>query len=120
MVERGRVGETYNIGGRNERANLVVVQTICDLLDRLEPLARGPRRQLISFVSDRPGHDRRYGIDASKIENELGWQAAETFETGLAKTVKWYLENRPWWQAVLDRGYKTERLGLSNSQLKSA
>ena len=120
VVERGRVGETYNIGGRNERANLVVVQTICDLLDRLEPLARGSRRQLISFVSDRPGHDRRYGIDASKIENELGWQAAETFETGLAKTVKWYLENRPWWQAVLDRGYKTERLGLSNSQLKSA
>jgi dTDP-glucose 4,6-dehydratase len=120
VVERGRVGETYNIGGRNERANLVVVQTICDLLDRLEPLARGPRRQLISFVTDRPGHDRRYGIDASKIENELGWRAAETFETGLAKTVKWYLENRPWWQAVLDRGYKAERLGLSNSHLKSA
>ena len=112
VLERGRVGETYNIGGRNERANLEVVQSICDLLDRLEPPAHGTRRRLISFVADRPGHDRRYGIDPSKLENELGWQAAETFETGLAKTVQWYLENRLWWQAILDRGYKTERLGL--------
>jgi dTDP-glucose 4,6-dehydratase len=115
VLEHGRVGETYNIGDRNERANLEVVQSICDLLDRLEPSAHGTRRRLISFVADRPGHDRRYGIDASKLENELGWQAAETFETGLAKTVQWYLENRSWWQAILDRGYKTERLGLGDA-----
>jgi dTDP-glucose 4,6-dehydratase len=111
VVERGRVGETYNIGGRNERANLFVVEAICDLLDRLTPSTQGFRRRLISFVTDRPGHDRRYGIDASKIENELGWRAAETFETGLAKTVQWYLDNRPWWQAILDHGYKAKRIG---------
>ena len=77
-----------------------------------EPSAHGSRRRLISFVADRPGHDRRYGIDASKLESELGWRAIETFETGLAKTVQWYLENRSWWQAILNRGYKAERLGL--------
>ena len=87
-------GETYNIGGRNERTNLQVVETICNLLDRAEPSVQGPRQKLISFVRDRPGHDRRYSIDASKLERELGWRAAETFETGLAKTVSWYLENR--------------------------
>jgi dTDP-glucose 4,6-dehydratase len=113
VIERGKVGHTYNVGGRNERANLAVVESICDLLDRMEPSARGARRQLISFVTDRPGHDRRYAIDASKLENELGWRAAETFESGLAKTVKWYLENRAWWQAILDRGYRAQRLGLS-------
>ncbi|HTP93783.1 MAG TPA: dTDP-glucose 4,6-dehydratase [Xanthobacteraceae bacterium] len=113
VVEHGRVGETYNIGGRNERSNLHVVTTICDLLDRAEPSARGPRHTLIAFVKDRPGHDRRYAIDAAKLERELGWRAAETFETGLAKTVAWYLDNRPWWQAILDRGYKAERVGLS-------
>ena len=112
VVARGKPGETYNIGGRNERANLHVVETICDLLDRLEPSAHGPRRALISFVTDRPGHDRRYAIDASKIEDELGWRAQETFESGIAKTVAWYLANRPWWQAILDRGYKAERIGL--------
>jgi dTDP-glucose 4,6-dehydratase len=112
VVERGRVGETYNIGGRNERANLVVVQSICELLDRLQPLAENPHRRLISFVADRPGHDRRYAIDASKMEGELGWRAGETFESGLAKTVKWYLENRSWWQAILNHGYKAERIGL--------
>ena len=83
-----------------------------DLLDRLEPGALGPRRSLISFVTDRPGHDRRYAIDASKIEDELGWHAQETFESGIAKTVAWYLQNRPWWQTILDRGYKAERIGL--------
>jgi dTDP-glucose 4,6-dehydratase len=111
VVARGRAGETYNIGGRNERSNLVVVKTICELLDRHEPSPRGPRHRLISFVPDRPGHDRRYAIDASKIEHELGWRAAETFETGLAKTVRWYLDNREWWQTILDRGYKAERIG---------
>ncbi len=112
VVARGKPGETYNIGGRNERANLHVVETICELLDRLEPSTHGPRRSLISFVTDRPGHDRRYAIDASKIEVELGWRAEENFESGIAKTVAWYLQNRPWWQAILDRGYKAERIGL--------
>jgi dTDP-glucose 4,6-dehydratase len=116
VVERGRVGETYNVGGGNERTNLSVVEAICDLLDRLQPAAGGTRHRLISFVADRPGHDRRYGLDASKIHNELGWRAAETFETGLAKTVEWYLANRPWWQAILNRGYKTDRMGLSESR----
>jgi dTDP-glucose 4,6-dehydratase len=113
VIERGRFGQTYNIGGSNERANLTVVEAICDLLDQLEPSQIGSRRRLISFVTDRPGHDRRYGIDASKLGNEPGWRAAETFETGLAKTVRWYLENRRWWQAILDRDYKAERVGLS-------
>jgi dTDP-glucose 4,6-dehydratase len=87
VLERGQIGETYNIGGRNERQNLQVVQTICDLLDRLQPAKYGPRRELISFVPDRPGHDRRYAIDASKLERDLGWSAVENFETGLEKTV---------------------------------
>ena len=92
VVEHGVVGETYNIGGRNERTNLQVVTTICRLLDALEPPPSGARERLITFVADRAGHDRRYAIDASKIERELGWQAAETFETGLAKTVHWFLQ----------------------------
>jgi dTDP-glucose 4,6-dehydratase len=120
VVEQGSVGETYNIGGRNERTNLHVVKTICDLIDRAAPSAHGSRHRLISFVTDRPGHDRRYAIDASKLEIDLGWRAAETFETGLAKTVRWYLDNRSWWQAILDRGYRAERIGLSNTHLKSA
>ncbi|KIU49580.1 MULTISPECIES: dTDP-glucose 4,6-dehydratase [Bradyrhizobium] len=111
VLEHGRIGETYNIGGRNERTNLDVVNTICELLDQLAP---GPasRRNLISFVTDRPGHDRRYAIDASKLERELGWKAKEDFDSGLAKTVRWYLENRVWWQAILDRGYHQSRIGL--------
>ena len=113
VAERGVVGETYNIGGRNERTNLHVVETICQLLDMHEPSANGARKRLITFVPDRAGHDRRYAIDASKIERELGWRAVETFETGLAKTVRWYCENRSWWQAILDRGYRAERIGLS-------
>jgi dTDP-glucose 4,6-dehydratase len=114
VLEHGRVGATYNVGGRNERTNLHVVETICDLLDRAAPSERGPRRNTIGFVKDRPGHDRRYGIDASKLENELGWRATETFESGLAKTVAWYLENKAWWQNILGRGYKAQRVGLSD------
>jgi dTDP-glucose 4,6-dehydratase len=106
------VGETYNVGGRNERTNLHVVETICDLLDEIAPSARGPRRNLITFVADRPGHDRRYAIDASKLERELGWKALETFESGIAKTAHWFCDNRPWWQAILDRGYQRARIGL--------
>jgi dTDP-glucose 4,6-dehydratase len=111
-LERGIVGETYNIGGRNERTNLHVVECICDLLDQIDPRRDGPRRRLISLVEDRPGHDRRYAIDASKIENELGWRAAETFESGLAKTVNWYCENRAWWKSILEQGYDQARVGL--------
>jgi len=113
VLERGTVGETYNVGGRNERTNLHVVETICDLLDEMSPGHNGPRRGLISFVTDRPGHDRRYAIDASKLERELGWKAAENFETGIAKTVRWYIDQEPWWRAILSRGYNAERLGLS-------
>jgi len=112
VLERGAVGETYNVGGRNERTNLHVVEAICDLLDRIAPAFDGPRRRLISFVTDRPGHDRRYAIDASKLERELGWRAEENFETGIEKTVRWYVEQRAWWQAILGRGYDAERLGL--------
>ena len=113
VLERGRVGETYNVGGRNERSNLQVTRAICDLLDRLQPSEDGSYHRLITFVTDRPGHDRRYGIDASKLENELGWRAHETFETGLLQTVNWYLRNSMWWQAILDRGCPVKRLGLN-------
>jgi dTDP-glucose 4,6-dehydratase len=112
VLEHGRVGETYNVGGRNERSNLEVVERICGVLDDLKPAASGSRKQLISFVADRPGHDRRYAIDASKLERELGWSARETFESGLERTVKWYLANEAWWQAILRKGYEVSRIGL--------
>ncbi|MEH2491791.1 dTDP-glucose 4,6-dehydratase [Bradyrhizobium sp. AZCC 2230] len=112
VLERGAIGETYNVGGRNERTNLHVVESICDMLDEMSPRTAGPRRGLISFVADRPGHDRRYAIDASKLERELGWRADENFESGLAKTVRWFFDNRNWWQTILDRGYQQKRIGL--------
>ncbi len=115
ILQDGRVGETYNVGGRNERTNLYVVEEICRLLDRLRPASSGPRKRLITFVTDRPGHDRRYAIDASKLERELGLKARETFETGLEKTVRWYLENPQWWQAILQRGYGAARIGLGQA-----
>lgn len=113
VLERGKVGETYNVGGRNERTNLHVVEAICDLLDDMAPSEEGQHRRLITFVADRPGHDRRYAIDASKLESELGWSAHENFESGIEKTVRWYLEQKPWWTAILKRGYTAERLGLA-------
>jgi len=111
IAEKGRPGEKYNVGGRNERTNLEVVQGICALLDMFVP-TRQPYDRLITFVEDRPGHDQRYAIDASKLEQELGWRAHETFDTGLRKTVKWYLDNEDWWRPLLQGEYSGERLGL--------
>jgi len=108
------IGETYNIGGHNEKQNIEVVHTLCDLLEELhpeKPEGLANYKDLITFVKDRPGHDLRYAIDASKIEAELGWKPQETFETGLRKTVLWYLENREWWQRVLDGDYRLDRIG---------
>ena len=108
------VGETYNIGGHNEKQNIEVVHTLCELLEELhpaKPAGVGNYKDLITFVKDRPGHDLRYAIDASKIERELGWKPQETFETGLRKTVLWYLENRDWWRRVLDGDYRLGRIG---------
>lgn len=112
VVREGIVGETYNIGGHNEKQNIDVVKAICALLDELHPQSPvTPHAQLITFVKDRPGHDHRYAIDAGKIERELGWVPEESFETGLRKTVLWYLHNRQWWQRVLSGEYTLQRLG---------
>lgn len=122
IMEKGQVGETYNIGGHNEKKNIEVVEAICDLLEELAPdglenftpidsLAGKRYRDLITLVEDRPGHDRRYAIDAGKIERELGWVPHETFDSGLRKTVEWFLGNPAWWQGVLDGTYRLQRLG---------
>lgn len=114
VLLRGKIGETYNIGGHNEKANIEVVESLCDLLEELapeKPVGVERYRDLITFVKDRPGHDVRYAIDASKIERELGWRPQETFESGLRKTVQWYLHNQEWWQRVLSGQYRPERLG---------
>lgn len=112
VLEDGRVGESYNIGGNAERENIDVVKTVCALLDARQPLVNGkPRESLITYVKDRPGHDRRYAIDSSKLQNELGWRPSQTFETGIAQTVDWYLGNQPWSTRVLDGSYRMERLG---------
>ncbi|WP_296802327.1 dTDP-glucose 4,6-dehydratase [Thiolapillus sp.] len=115
VLEQGRIGETYNIGGHNEKTNLEVVKTLCGILDEKRPEhPQGISRyeELITHVADRPGHDQRYAIDADKIERELGWVPEETFETGMVKTVDWYLENDSWCQRVLDGSYRGERLGV--------
>mgnify|MGYP000106042663 CR=1 FL=1 len=117
VVSEGKLGETYNIGGHNEKRNIEVVETICELLEELAPENANSRangkgfKDLISFVKDRPGHDARYAIDASKIQRELGWTPQETFESGIRKTVQWYLENPQWWQRVLSGDYKLDRIG---------
>ncbi|PPE58736.1 dTDP-glucose 4,6-dehydratase [Pectobacterium brasiliense] len=117
VVTEGEIGETYNIGGHNERKNIEVVQTICALLEELapnKPAGVEHYRDLITYVKDRPGHDMRYAIDAGKIERELGWRPEETFETGMRKTVSWYLNNEKWWRSVQDGSYAGERLGLND------
>lgn len=114
VIQKGRVGETYNVGGHNEKTNLEVVKTICDLLDELEPRNQGSYRDQIAFVEDRPGHDRRYAIDAGKIQRDLGWCPEESFESGMRKTILWYLENRNWVENILSGGYRLERVGLKN------
>jgi dTDP-glucose 4,6-dehydratase len=122
VVTEGQVGETYNIGGHNEKKNIEVVDTLCAILDELKPIADNPAfltssspmthyNELITFVTDRPGHDVRYAIDASKIERELGWVPEESFESGIRKTVEWYLNNENWWQRVLNGAYQLERIG---------
>ena len=109
----GAIAESYNVGGRAERNNLTIVETICDILDRKRPLPNGrSHRDLIDFVADRPGHDLRYAIDPSKTERELGWNASETLETGLEKTVAWYLDNEWWWRPLREEKYAGERLGI--------
>jgi dTDP-glucose 4,6-dehydratase len=112
VLTGGRPGEVYNIGGGAERRNIDVVRGICNLMDQMVPGER-PRAENISFVTDRPGHDLRYAIDSSKIQRELGWQPRESFESGLAATVRWYLDNRKWWERILSGVYRTERLGLT-------
>ena len=111
VAERGIVGETYNVGGRCERRNIDVVHAVCDLVDEFVPDG-SRRRDLIAYVTDRPGHDQRYAIDSGKIERELGWTPRETFESGLRKTVEWYLANREWWETIRAGAYRGERLGV--------
>ena len=116
VLAKGVSGETYNVGGNNERTNLQVVETICDTLDELQPeraraLSLRSFKELITFVADRPGHDKRYAIDASKLRRELGWQATQTFETGIRKTIEWYLANAWWWGPIREEKYTGERLG---------
>jgi dTDP-glucose 4,6-dehydratase len=117
VLTQGRVGETYNVGGDSELRNIDVVGMICDLVDELRPLAGGgSRRELIAFVEDRPGHDLRYAVDASKIKRELSWVPRESFASGLRKTVQWYLDREDWWRGILARRYQGERLGLSKAR----
>ena len=119
VAQNGDIAETYNIGGHNEKQNIEVVHLLCDLLDEFRPASQNPAlglssyKELITYVADRPGHDQRYAIDASKIEKALGWTPDETFETGMRKTVQWYLENEQWWRRVLDGSYQRERLGVA-------
>jgi len=113
IIEKGEIGETYNIGGNNEIQNIDIVKTICNLLDNIRPSENlKSYQELITFVKDRPGHDLRYAIDSSKLQNKLGWSPKETFETGIRKTIDWYLDNKTWWQEIQNNTYQQERLGV--------
>ena len=114
VLEKGVLGRSYNIGGANERTNLELVETLCSILDRLSPRAKGSYAELITFVADRPGHDARYAIDPSRIRDELDWRPSVTVEEGLERTIKWYLDNKDWWQPLLQRSGVGERLGTSS------
>ena len=115
VLEKGTPGEVYTVGGNNEKANLEIVHTICDSLDEMAPQASGkPYQSLITFVNDRPGHDRRYAIDSGKIQHQLGWTPKETFATGLKKTIRWYLDHQTWVERVMSGAYRGERLGLGS------
>jgi dTDP-glucose 4,6-dehydratase len=114
VLEEGEAGRSYNIGGENERTNLELVQTLCAILDRLQPRASGSYADLIAFVADRPGHDARYAIDPSRIRDELGWRPSVTIDEGLEKTVRWYLDNEDWWRPLLDRSGVGQRLGVKS------
>ena len=111
VFKKGKLGHTYNIGGNNEIKNLDIVNIICELMNELKPSENGNYKNLITFVKDRPGHDHRYAIDSTKIQNELGWKPIETFTTGIRKTIKWYLENENWWREIQNMKYNQERLG---------
>ena len=115
ILHKGAIGNTYNIGGNNEISNLNIVESICTILDKLKPSNTGKsHNQMISFVKDRPGHDFRYAINTTKIKKDLNWEPKETFDSGLIKTIKWYLENENWWKKIQKNTYKQERLGVSS------
>ncbi len=116
VINNGKIGETYNIGGNNEIKNIDIVTTICNILDDLNPKSqKSSYKDLITFVKDRPGHDYRYAIDSSKIQKALEWKPIESFETGIYKTIEWYIENQPWWRKIQKKHYNQERLGLKNT-----
>ena len=115
ILQEGAIGDTYNIGGNNEISNINIVESICTILDKLKPSNSGKSyKQLISFVKDRPGHDFRYAINTTKIKKDLNWEPKETFDSGLRKTIKWYLENENWWKKIQKNIYKQERIGVSS------
>ena len=115
ILQKGTIGETYNVGGNNEIKNIQIVEVICDVLNDIHPAGSGKSyHELITFVKDRPGHDFRYAIDASKLKKEIGWEPKESFNTGIQKTIEWYLKNEEWWKTIQEKTYKQERLGISN------
>ena len=115
ILQNGNIGETYNVGGSNEIRNIKIVESICNILDKLRPADSGESyHELITYVKDRPGHDYRYSIDSTRIKNELNWEPKESFDTGLIKTIKWYLKNDLWWKKIQNHVYKQERLGVSS------
>ena len=115
ILQKGTIGETYNVGGNNEIKNIQIVEVICDVLNDIHPAGSGKSyHELITFVKDRPGHDFRYAIDASKLKKQIGWEPKESFNTGIQKTIEWYLKNEEWWKTIQENTYKQERLGISN------